>query len=175
MRDAQEDDPLTSLLFSSHLVNDRRHRLRNTRVSPRPFPQTFLGAWTTESSVELLQVRVYPCQSAPFRHPKSRDLFSWDRRKNSVVLVDDVFGQSDHYFRNLQKKLEGSTSLMTQLGRLLSLASSLSFSPLLCRVVSDHLSCLEDPSRQYLSLCHSNEALKNGLSGILQVVVISKA
>ena len=42
------------------------------------------------------------------------------RRENTVVLVTDVSGQSDHYFRNLQKKLYGITSLMTQLGRLQS-------------------------------------------------------
>ena len=47
------------------------------------------------------------------------------RRENSVVLVTDVFGQSDHYFRNLQKKLYGITSLMTQLGRLQSRATAL--------------------------------------------------
>ena len=75
-KDAQEGDSLTSLLFYSDLVDDRRLRLRYTRCPFRSFSQSI--SWNldvTEVSVELLQVRVYPCQSFSFR-PQSPEVSS---------------------------------------------------------------------------------------------------
>ena len=49
-------------------------------------------------------------------------------------------------------------------------ASSLSFFIASVSDVPDHLSCLEDVLRQYLSLCHSNTLLNNDIGDTLQVV-----
>ena len=110
---------MLSLIFTSDLVDVRRLRLRHARCLRDPCLRLFLRIWTSQISVELLQVRVYFDQSTPFRL-QSPEISSVDivRRENSVILVHDVFEQSDHYLRVLQKKLHDITSLLTQLDRL---------------------------------------------------------
>ena len=172
LRDAEEDHILIDLHFRSCWRSMTSSSVQT--LSTRSLCQTFfLGIWTSQVSIDPLQGRVYSCQSSPFQHPKSRVLFSYSLRKqrcpwrwrlrqvSSLLSYSPEEAARDHESHDAV----GSHSVARHRSR---------FSPFLCRMVPDHLSCLEFPSRQYLSLCHSNAALNNGLSDILHVVDISK-